>query len=145
MYYFSEPCLEKKSCFYHMSRAIRKPAFADAKTKMQIRCAVTTQLISIFVLATWIVQSHYYLNRKFQASSQLLWLYSPVCVDLVGNSKDRFSHNEAKARGACQPVLAWACYSLISIFVVYHVSRHVEQYFQVLYEPRCEKTGLWGF
>ena len=34
----------------------------------------------------------YFLNPKFQASSHLLWLHSPVCVDLVGNPEDRFSH-----------------------------------------------------
>ena len=28
----------------------------------------------------WIVQSLYYLNPKFQDSSHLLWLQSPVCV-----------------------------------------------------------------
>ena len=47
---------------------------------MQISCAVTAQLISAFVFATRIVHSLYYLNSKFQASSHLLWLYSPVCV-----------------------------------------------------------------
>ena len=62
----------------------------------QISCAVTAQLISAFVFAIRIVQSLYYLNPKFQASSHLLWLYSLVCVaDLVGNPADRFSHNEA--------------------------------------------------
>ena len=38
------------------------------------------KLISAFVFATYIVQSLYFLNPKFQASSYLLWLYSPVCV-----------------------------------------------------------------
>ena len=38
------------------------------------------KLISAFVFATWIVQSLYFLNPKFQASSHLVWLYSPVCV-----------------------------------------------------------------
>ena len=47
---------------------------------MQISFAVTAKLISAFVFATWIVQSLYFLNPKFQASSHLLWLYSPVCV-----------------------------------------------------------------
>ena len=42
--------------------------------------AVTAKLISAFVFAIRIVQSFYYLNPKFQASSHLLWLYSPVCV-----------------------------------------------------------------
>ena len=35
---------------------------------------------------------------KFQASSHLLWLYSPVCVDLVGNLEDDFSRDTAQMR-----------------------------------------------
>ena len=35
-------------------------------------------------------------NTKFQASRHLLWLYSPVYVNLVGKPEDRFSHNEAQ-------------------------------------------------
>ena len=54
--------------------------FAYAKTKTQISCAVTAQLISAFVFAKRVVQSLFYLNPKFQASGHLLWLYSPVCV-----------------------------------------------------------------
>ena len=50
------------------------------KTKMQISCAATAQLISAFVFTIRIVQSLYYLNPKFQASSHLMWLYSLVCV-----------------------------------------------------------------
>ena len=38
------------------------------------------KLISTFVFATQIIQSLFFLNPKFQASSHLLWLYSPVCV-----------------------------------------------------------------
>ena len=41
---------------------------------------MTAKLISAFVFATRILQSLYFLNRKFQASSHLQWLYSPVCV-----------------------------------------------------------------
>ena len=41
---------------------------------------LTVQLISAFVFAIRKVQSHYYLNPKFQASGRLLWLCSPVCV-----------------------------------------------------------------
>ena len=41
---------------------------------------MTAKLISAFVFAIRIVQSLFYLNPKFQASSHLLWLYSPVCV-----------------------------------------------------------------
>ena len=56
----AQPCI-------YMSRVVRKPAFAYAKTKAQISFAVTAQ-------------SLYFQNSKFQASSHLLWLYSPVCV-----------------------------------------------------------------
>ena len=38
-----------------MSRAMRKPDFAKAKTKAQISFAVTAKLISAFVFATRIV------------------------------------------------------------------------------------------
>ena len=62
-----------------MNRIMSKPAFCLCQTKTQISCAVTAQLISAF-FATRIVQSLYFLNPKFQASSHLLWLYSPVCV-----------------------------------------------------------------
>ena len=41
---------------------------------------VTVKLISAFVFATQIVQSLYFLNLKYQASSHLLWLYSTVRV-----------------------------------------------------------------
>ena len=70
-----------------MSLVVRKPAFFTyAKTKTQISFAVTAKLvvtaklISAFVFATWILQSLYFLNPKFQASNHLSLLYSPVCV-----------------------------------------------------------------
>ena len=47
---------------------------------MQISFTVTAKLISAFVFTTRIVQSLYFLNPKFQASSYLLWLYSLVCI-----------------------------------------------------------------
>ena len=45
------------------------------------------RLISAFVFATRIVQFLYFLNLKFQASSHLLWLYSPVCVGSGGKPR----------------------------------------------------------
>ena len=51
-----------------------------AKTKTQISFVVTAKLISVFVFATRTVRSLDFLNPKFQASSHLLWLYSPVCI-----------------------------------------------------------------
>ena len=43
---------------------------------------ICAKLISAFVFATRIVQSLFFLNPKFQASRQILLLYSPVCVGL---------------------------------------------------------------
>ena len=73
-----------------MSRVVRKPVFAYAKTKTQISFAVTAKLISAFVFATQIVQSLYFLNMKLQASSHLLWQHSPVCVG--PGRKPRLAH-----------------------------------------------------
>ena len=47
---------EKKTLEVNMSRAMRKPDSAYAKTKAQISFAVTAKLISAFVFATRIVQ-----------------------------------------------------------------------------------------
>ena len=55
--------------------------FAYAKTKAQITCAVTAQLISAFVLATRIVQFIFYLYPNLQASGSFLRLYIPICVE----------------------------------------------------------------
>ena len=63
-----------------MSCIVRKPDFTYAKTKVQISCAVTAELISAFVLATWIVQFLFFLNLKFKTSSHLLQLHRLVCV-----------------------------------------------------------------
>ena len=50
------------------------------------------------VFATRIARSLYFQNPKFQASSHLLCMYSPVwpVSDLVGNPEDRFYHNESQ-------------------------------------------------
>ena len=64
---------------------MRKQQYASAKTKVQISFVVTAKLISAFVFSIRIVQFLYFSNPKFQASSHLLCLYRPVCVDLFGN------------------------------------------------------------
>ena len=59
------------------------PIFAFAKRKTQISC----------VFATYITQSLYSLlplNTRFQASSHLQWLYSPVCQTWSETSKNGF-------------------------------------------------------
>ena len=53
------------------------------------------KLISAFVFATWIVQSLYFLNPKFQASSHPQWLYSFVCVRPGQNPRCWTSHDAA--------------------------------------------------
>ena len=52
--------------------------------------------VSAFVLAAGIVQFLFYLNPKFQASSLLLCLYSPVCVGPVWKPHCWFSHKAAQ-------------------------------------------------
>ena len=54
--------------------------FAYEKTKAQISCSVTAQLISALVFATQIVKSLFFLNPKFQASSFSLSLDRLICV-----------------------------------------------------------------
>ena len=66
--------------FYNWASLWENRLFAYAKTKSQISFAVTAKLISAFVFATRTVQSLYFLNPKFQASSRILWLCSPVSV-----------------------------------------------------------------
>ena len=58
---------------YDMSCVMRKPEFFSmGKTKEQIICAATAQLISAFVFTTQVEQSLCFVNQKFQASSLLL-------------------------------------------------------------------------
>ena len=63
----------------YMSRVVRKPdlCICENKGADQLR---GSKLISAFVFTIRIVQSLYFLNLKNQASSHLVWLYSPVCV-----------------------------------------------------------------
>ena len=58
---------------YNTSLIMRKPAFCICENK-------GADQLCAFVFATQIVQSLYFLNPKFQASSHLLWWNSPVCV-----------------------------------------------------------------
>ena len=88
------PQVTKSQRISNMCPVMRKPDFAYVKTKAQISCSVTAQLISAFVFATWIEQSLFSLNPKFQASSLLLLLFLSVCVG-PGNPKDRFSNETA--------------------------------------------------
>ena len=79
-FFLQEMLTEYKRYNFYLSLIMRKPDFCICVTMTQISFAVTAKLISAFVFATRIVKSLYFLNPKFQASSHLLWLYSPVCV-----------------------------------------------------------------
>ena len=58
-----------------MTLVVRKPDFCIIMHKKK-----DADQITAFVFTIRIVQSLYFLNPKLQASSHLLWLYSPVCV-----------------------------------------------------------------
>ena len=67
---------------HDLNCVVRKPAFCICENKDADQlCGYTAKLISAFVFATRLVQSLYFLNPKFQTSSRLQWLYSPVCVE----------------------------------------------------------------
>ena len=78
-----------------MGLVMRKPAFCICENKDadQLRDNRTADQGLCF---SYTVQSLYLLNPKFQASSYLLWLYSPVCVRPGQKPEDWFSHNEAQ-------------------------------------------------
>ena len=64
----------------HMSRVVRKPAFCICENKDadQLRGNREADQRLCFRYSDSTIL--YFLNPKFQASSHLLWLYSPVCV-----------------------------------------------------------------
>ena len=69
---------------------MRKPAFCICENKDADQLCGNHEADQRLCFVTGIVQSLYFLNPKFQASSHLLWLYSPICVGPVGNPEDRF-------------------------------------------------------
>ena len=68
---------------FHCSPEINEPRYEKTvflHMRKQRRRSAAQLLISAFVFAIRIVQSLFYLNPKFQASSHLLWQYSPIFV-----------------------------------------------------------------
>ena len=95
------PSLSQRPCVEETRKEPRREKtgfFAYAKTKTQISFAVNAKLISVFVFATWIVQSLYFLNPKFKPLAIFCGSTARFVSDLVGNPKDRFSHNEAQIK-----------------------------------------------
>ena len=79
MQYRCQSCMWSSGEYKHrLCRFMRKLDFAYAKTKAQISCAVTAQLISTFVFAQRIVQFLRYRYPKFQDSSFFLYVNRPV-------------------------------------------------------------------
>ena len=65
-------------------------SFASGKMKVQISCAITVQLISSFILATWIVQLLFIINKKNYASRNCLTVQISSS-NFVRNSEVRLS------------------------------------------------------
>ena len=65
---------------HNMSRVLGKPAFCICDNKDADQLRGNREADQRLCFATWIEQSLYFLNPKFQASSHLLWLYSLVFV-----------------------------------------------------------------
>ena len=92
------------------------------------------KLISAFVFPTLIVQSLFFLNAKFQASSHLLWLYSPVCVG-PGRKPQRpvFSQRGSYARFyyriiVLQKLLLSVCFSVKGLYCHYNMAAFYNHY-----------------
>ena len=90
--------LALEKCLYYqsyMSLVMRKPAFCICENKEadQLRGNREADQRLCF---RYTESTIYFLNLKFQGSSHLLWLYSPVCVR-PGRKPGRqvFFHNEA--------------------------------------------------
>ena len=67
--------------YQHCNLDLKKTtACIEPRREKTVFAYVTAKLISAFVFETRIKQSLFFLNPKFQASSHLLWLHSPVCV-----------------------------------------------------------------
>ena len=73
---------------------MRKPTFCICENKDADQLRGNREADHAFVFAT-LVQSLYFLNPKFQASSHLLWLCSPVCVRPGRKPEHWFSHDAA--------------------------------------------------
>ena len=116
----------------HMNRVVRKLAFCISENKDADKLRGNRELISDFVFGTLIVQSLYFLNPNFQASSYLLWLYSPECRIWPESPKTGF--------------LTMLRFLLLldrahsTLTTEYSITSHLA----ASYEPRCEKTCLRG-
>ena len=111
--YKQQTLFENAHCIQNEPRYEKNWLFAYVKTKPQISCAVTAQLISAFVFATQIVQSLFFLNPKFKPLAIFCSCTVRFVSDLVGNPEYRFSHNEAQIMYAFMQELITQCHVLL--------------------------------
>ena len=124
--------------WFILNHVMSNPAFCIYE---KTSCAVTVKLISAFVFATWIVQSIYFLNPKFQAYSHFLWLYSLVFVGPSRKPRRQVfpsyhSNDNASILDAAPKFFHSQSDKLLP---------KQEQLLSVPYEPCHEKTCIWGF
>ena len=129
---------------------MRKPSFCICENKDADQLRGNAQLICVFVFATHIVQSLYFLNPKFQASSHLLWLYSPVCVG-AGRKPRRPVFSQRGSNISSFMYMYWVyfdntCFKFTVCFLcLFQFMDSSNSQGIIKYEPRSEKTGLRGF
>ena len=96
-------CISTKNGFAYMEIEPRHVKSGNLHMRNQRqRSAADWQLIHVFVFATWLVRSLFYLNSKFQASSNLLWLFRRVCVG-PGQKHRSSAGPKGGLRGTCPP------------------------------------------
>ena len=90
------PSLEMTGLLFHMSRVVRKPAFCICENKDadQLRGNREADQCLCFRYTDSTISLLLYLNTKFQASSHLLWLHSPVCLG-PGRKPERWLSRDA--------------------------------------------------
>ena len=82
---------DKENRIHYLSRNMENPALLIAKSNVQISCAVTKQLIGIFVLVTWIVQALFFLTtEKSSLKPSSLVVHPGLCRILLEIPKRGF-------------------------------------------------------
>ena len=102
-----------------LSRVMRKHPFCISKTKAQISCMKTAQLISAYVFTTYIGPSLNFIYPKFQA---FFYGCAARCVwDIVGNTKDMFSHDVVHLISQeAEWICFWYCWVLLLFYLMWH-------------------------
>ena len=105
--------------------------------------------ISAFVFATQTVQSLYLLHPNFKSLAIFYGCTARFVFDLVGNSEDRFSHNEANYTTIQSIFFQMGMIFMLNTFLNF-INVRRNQYsiflcFCSINEPHHMKSCLWGF